>query len=217
MRSRHQVVEIDPIFQADDVSPTERNPVSAGASHNDSVAVLFDDATDPEDDSPLLIDETHAPIPFLRDAMGASAPATRSTVSAIPSSQPITTQRPTLSWGLGTDGWPRHNSRLVRLLVCDPEILLAGIAGGTWGALSLANDVRSTDGERWPLAISGSLQMPYPSPPLDVEVRAQPFHDRYSRVDVVLCSHHRWPRRYFDVASRCVTQMQRLERSPIGC
>ena len=191
-------------------------PSTKGASLNSTDQVCFDDATGLADTSSLLIDETNAPIPILRDAMSAPTPAMSHVGSAVPRSQPITAPRPTLPWGFGTDGWPRHGSRLVRLFACDPEALLAGIAGRTWDALSLCADVRSTDRERWPLIISGSLQMPYLSPPLEVEVRVQPFHDRYSRLDVVLCSHHRWPRRYFDVASRCVTQMQRLEDPPVG-
>ena len=124
--------------------------------------------------------------------------------------------RPALPWGLGTDGWPRHNSRLVRLFACEPTDLLHGVAGREWGPMRLSDVVRSPDDGRRPGVIVGTLQMPYPSRPLDVEVRVEPFHDRYSRVDVVLCSHRRWPRRYFDVASECLTRMQRLERPWAG-
>jgi hypothetical protein len=210
MRSRHQVVEIDPIVGTVSVPPTRHVEIT-----NDVPDVVAGPELD-EAGSPFLIDETAPPAPVLRDAMGAPATATRRTSSAVPHSRPITSRPPTLPWGFGTDGWPRRNSRLVRLFACDPESLLAGVAGRTWGALSLRHDVVPAADDRWPMVIAGQLQMPYPSRPLEVELRVQPFHDRYCRVDVVLCSQHRWPRRYFDVASRCVTQMQRLERAAIS-
>ena len=119
-----------------------------------------------------------------------------------------------LGWGLGTDGWPRQNSRLVRLLVCDPNVLLAGVVGRRWGPLEL--EAETTAEAEWPRTVPGWLQMPYPSNPLRVELRAQPFHDRYCRVDVVLCSPHRRPRRYFDVASLCLSEMRIFERAPVG-
>lgn len=190
MRQRHELVEID-----SDVVP----PIS-------DVVFEFDD------EAIEIIDESRAPEPILPESMGSSPAPRRSTVSAVPTSRPISPHRPNLPWGLGTDGWPRHNSRLVRLFACDPRDLLAGAVGKDWDVLSLDVEVRHLGGEPWPLAVHGWLQMPYPSRPLSVELRAQPFHDRYCRVDVVLCSHHRWPRRYFDVASRCLTRMQRLER-----
>lgn len=193
MRHRHEVVEIEPIT----------TPVILNASTVD-------------DDAIELIDESRAPDPILPEPVGGWPVRRRPAGSALPTSRPITPHRPQLPWGLGTDGWPRHNSRLVRLFACDPDVLLAGVADRTWDALSLGPDVCSVDTEPWPLAIDGSLQMPYPSRPLAVELRAQPFHDRYCRVDLVLCSHHRWPRRYFDVASRCLTRMQHLERVPNG-
>ena len=211
MRSRHHVVEIDPPSETIDGSATSRVP------NGDDLASLVPDEDPADVDAPLLvIDDTRTPEPVLREAMGSPSAAPRRTTSAVPRSQPMTSRPPTLPWGFGTDGWPRHNSRLVRLFACDPETLLAGVAGRSWGPLSLRDEARPADGERWPMVIAGELQMPYPSRPLQVELRAQPFHGCYSRVDVVLCSHHRWPRRYFDVASRCVTQMHRLERLPTG-
>ena len=199
---RHQVVEIE----ASD-HPAASDAVPQGRESD------LGDAGDIE-----LIDETTAPEPVLRsDIAGRSAAgralAIRPVVSAVPSSVPMNPSRVSLPWGLGTDGWPRHNSRLVRLFACDPHRLAVGAAGLAWGPLSLEEEVRTANGERWPEAITGQLQMPYRSPPLEIQLRVQPFHDRYSRVDVVLCSHRRWPRRYFDVASRSLTQMQQLERT----
>lgn len=194
MRHRHQVVEIDaPVGGLDDVDLT--------------VIGDLDDV--------VLIDETSVPTPILPASMRTPASSPRSSGSAVPSSRPIGRPSPTLPWGLGTDGWPRHNSRLVRLFACDPDDLVRGVAGLNWGPLHLTFDVRASGGDRWVQAIPGTLQMPYRSRPLDVELRVQPFHDRYSRVDVVLCSRHRWPRRYFDVASCCLTMMQRLERTHV--
>ena len=206
MRLRHQVVEID---------PPEHPPAADEPEDVDRELIVFDDVE--------LIDETKAPEPILRDDIATHPTAGRSgairpSVSAVPSSHPMNPDRMnpkglSLPWGLGTDGWPRHNSRLVRLFACDPHLLALGVAGLDWGPLSLGQEVRVTAGERWPETITGQLQMPYRSPPLEIELRVQPFHDRYSRVDVVLCSHRRWPRRYFDVASRSLTQMQKLERT----
>lgn len=201
MRHRHEVVELESIT-------TPGN---------------LDVLTTCDQDAIELIDETRAPEPILREAISGSSSTRRPTVSALPTSQPITPHRPNLPWGLGTDGWPRHNSRLVRLFACVPEELVAGVVGRTWGCLSLADAVRPLEGdvqpsgdELRPLVVDGELQMPYPSRPLSVELRAQPFHDRYCRVDLVLRSHRRWPRRYFDVASRCLSRMQHLERVPMG-
>jgi hypothetical protein len=190
MRHRHQVVEIEST-----TSPPLRDVLIAG-----------------DDETIELIDESRPPDPILPEPMGHAPAPRRSTVSALPTSRPISPHRPNLPWGLGTDGWPRHNSRLVRLFACDPEELLAGAVGRTWAAMTLDHEVRPVAGEPWPLAVAGWLQMPYPSRALSVELRAQPFHDRYCRVDVVLCSRRRWPRRFFDEASLCLTQMHLLER-----
>ena len=121
----------------------------------------------------------------------------------------MTPNRASIPWGLGTDGWPRHRSRLVRLFFGDPETVTDVARSRVWGRLSLAPDIRDVDDAEHTLAIAGRLQMPYPSAPLEVEFRAQPFEQRFTRVDVVLLSHHRWPRRYFDVASVALTELQR--------
>lgn len=116
-----------------------------------------------------------------------------------------------LPWGLGTDGWPRRNSRLVRLFFCEPNDLARRAQGRQWGALTLGADETPIDDAEHSVAVAGTLQMPYPSAPLIVELRAQPFERRFTRVDLVLLSGHRWPRRYFDVASVALTQLQTLE------
>ncbi len=167
-------------------------------------------------DMPELIDETRAPHGFL-DVDLSRAEESRphhASTSAIPQAQPMVTPRASLPWGLGTDGWPHQKSRLVRLFLCDRDRLIDGCSGKSWGALSLSNEVaEETDAEQT-ASVPGWLQMPYPSIPLDVELRAQPFERRFTRVDLVLLSKHRWPRRYFDVASVSLTRMQRLERRP---
>ncbi len=172
-------------------------------------------------DGPELIDESRQPTPVLPEPIGTLATASRSVssasrsvTSAIPTSRPMSTGQTGLGWGLGTDGWPRQNSRLVRLLVCDPDTLLDGVVGRRWGALEL--EAEAIADAEWPRTVPGWLQMPYPSTPLRVELQAQPFHERYCRVDVVLCSQHRRPRRYFDVASRCLSEMRIFERTAAG-
>lgn len=200
MRRRHELVEIDT-----DLARGSDDDVLDSSATSD---VGVDDV-----DHPALIDESHPPSPILREAIGGRKPTVRA-ASAVASRRPDNPARTSLGWGLGTDGWPRHNSRLVRLLACEPDGLLRSVVGMRWGSLDLGDDVRRLDGDDWPRVVSGSLQMPYPSAPLRVELHAQPFHDRYCRVDLVLCSQHRRPRRYFDVASRCVSEMRILERTP---
>ena len=166
-----------------------------------------------------LIDESVAPQPILSDELNAHAdrPSARPAGSAVPVSQPINQPKPTLPWGHGTDGWPRHNSRLVRLFAREPTAFTASVVGRDWGCLVLAPGSRLTEAKHratpgWPQLVDGTMQMPYRSRPLTIELQIQPFHDRYARVDIIMKSRHRWPRRYFDVASICLTQMQCLER-----
>ncbi len=168
-----------------------------------------------------LIDESVAPRPILSNELSSHAgrPTSRPARSAVPASQPMSQQRSTMAWGLGTDGWPRYNSRLVRLFASEPGELIAAVAGQNWGPLRLEGAWRPAKTSHrpagaWPLVVDGTMQMPYRSPALEVELHVQPFGDRYARVDVILKSRHRWPRQYFDVASRCLTRMQRLERGP---
>lgn len=166
-----------------------------------------------------LIDDSVVPQPILSAELSdrAERPVSRSTGSAVPASNPISQQEVHLAWGLGTEGWPRHNSRLVRLFVCDPADFTDAVVGNSWGCLNLsakthASRASSRATQGWSRLIDGTMQMPYRSRPLEIELEVQPFQNRYSRVDIVLRSRHRWPRRYFDVASLCLTQMQRLEQ-----
>ena len=212
MRNRHRIVAIES-QHLDDRSLIDRPHDSAFAPtllDEQAGSLLLDDVE--------LIDETFAPRPSFPVLDSPSAPdrAHRERPSAVPGERPSAV-RPSLPWGLGTDGWPRHNSRLVRLFACEPAAFVDGVAGGTWRALRLGADVRVLDDDtrgagEWPRAIGGELDMPYLSPSLAVELRCQPFHARYTRVDIVVMSHCRWPRRFFDVASICLTEMQRLER-----
>lgn len=200
MRARHTIVELT---EADD-------------------APLFDLVDGMGDDSAVdgdieLIDASVAPQPMLPTQLGTDRRAARPSGSAVPAIQPINQPKPMLPWGLGTDGWPRYNSRLVRLFASDPGKFTDAAAGEDWGCLRLAPDWRLAKAKHratpgWPRLIDGTIQMPYRSPVLRVQLQIQPFHDRYARVDIILKSRHRWPRRYFDVASVCLTQMQRLER-----
>ncbi len=132
MRHRHQVVEL-----ASTVVPPSDVPALS-----DHVAGTVSDA---DDESIVLIDHSRAPEPILPHSAGEKRTPRRTTASAVPSSRPLTPHRPSLPWGLGTDGWPRHNSRLVRLFACDPDDFLAGVVGRSWGALALSDVVRSVD------------------------------------------------------------------------
>lgn len=207
MRSRHTIVELTEADEARSFGLIEASDVGL------DIGPLGDDLE--------LIDESVAPPPILPAELNdrAERSASRATSSAVPASSPISQQKLHLAWGLGTDGWPRHNSRLVRLFVCDPADFAAAVVGHGWGCLNLSANThaarrsdRATQG--WSRLIDGTMQMPYRSRPLEVELEIQPFQDRYARVDIVLRSRHRWPRRYFDVASLCLTQMQQLERNP---
>lgn len=198
MRSRHTIVEL---AEADD-------------------APFFDivDEMGTGDDLEL-IDVSVAPEPTLSAQLSTHVdrPAARSAESAVPSIRPISQPKPMLPWGSGTDGWPRYNSRLVRLFASDPAEFAAAVAGHDWGCLSLSPDWHLAEAKyqaspAWPRLIDGTMQMPYRSPALGVQLQVQPFHHRYARIDIILKSRHRWPRHYFDVASVCLTQMQRLER-----
>lgn len=202
MRARHTIVELT---EADD-------------------APFFDlvdgmgDGLDGSGDL-ALIDNSVAPEPILSTQLTTKEdrPAVRSAGSAVPIVQPITQPKPMLPWGLGTDGWPRYNSRLVRLFASEPAEFTDGVVGRDWGCLALAPEWRLAKAKHravpgWPRLIDGTMQMPYRSPALAVQLQIQPFHDRYARVDIILKSRHRWPRHYFDVSSVCLTQMQCLER-----
>ena len=230
MRSRHQISFSQDSLQPDavnrpDVSTPESKLIFGPAAAVCGALDLL--GVEPDGLELALIDETRAEAPVLpvelSEGENPARPSTRAGLSAVPRSQPLNPTRPQLPWGLGTNGWPRHNSRLVRLFACDPDIFVAEVIGQRWDCLSLSTDTRVGADEHlttpgWPLVIPGSLQMPYASPPLEVELQVQPFHERYARVDIVLRSHYRWPRRYFDVASRCLTRMQRLERrSSLAC
>jgi len=204
MRGRHNIVELT---EADDAPFFDLvdGMSSAGDRYDGEGFELIDDSVAPE---PMLSTELSS---------HADRPAARTGGSAVSTIQPINQPKPMLPWGLGTDGWPRHNSRLVRLFASEPGEFTDGVVGRDWGCLSLAPDWRlakakhrSTPG--WPRLIDGTMQMPYRSPLLAVQLQIQPFHDRYARVDIILKSLHRWPRQYFDVASVCLTQMHCLER-----
>ncbi len=231
MRSRHRIVEIEshqhhgPLRidhgQGDESPRTEacRDEVPSDGGRSDEVR--SDEAEIVVDDV-FLLDETTVPRPTFPDLARHAIPkqSTHDRPSALPGERPTTT-RPSLPWGLGTNGWPRHNSRLVRLFACDPSVFVVGAAGRNWRELRLDDHVEVITGERsdggdWPQAIAGELCMPYLSLPLAVELRCQPFHARYTRVDIVVVSHCRWPRRFFDVASQCLTAMQSLERTITG-
>ena len=222
MRRRHTIT-----FDQESLQPD--TPVRPTA-FSDEPWLIFDET--PELDGAIdllgaeggdleLIDETRAELPplpvELSEGDQPSRPSTRPAASAVPASQPLNPTRPQLPWGLGTDGWPRYNSRLVRLFACDPKDFVHGVIGGEWGALTLSPDWRIAKEKHqsnpgWPRLIDGTMQMPYRSAPLNVQLQVQPFHDRYSRVDIIMKSRHRFPRRYFDVASPCLTLMQHLER-----
>lgn len=226
MRERHSITVLPDSLQPDaPIRPDGGLPGIDASIHrgwDDEDVDLFDDGVDVLLlDEPELIDDTKAEQPFLPEALSEGAPAPRPPRlqrSAVQTAQ--TASRPNLPWGLDTNGWPRQNSRLVRLFACDPDDFVAGTVGTTWGPLTLdstssVDDTEHLAPEGWPRVTTGTLQMPYPSAPLEVELQAQPFHDRYTRVDIVLRSRRRWPRRYFDVASVCLTEMGRLERHRI--
>ncbi len=219
MRSRHRIVEIE--------SDRSAEPTWIKQPNIKQPSIKQPNIKQPglgswQVDDVELIDETTAPrpaFPVLPRATGQKQPQ-RDRPSAVPGERPGAV-RPSLPWGLGTDGWPRHNSRLVRLFACEPSAFVDGVAGRTWQSLQLAEHVCvATDGGPasggWPVVVAGELMMPYLSPPLAIELRCQPFHGRSTRVDIVVVSHCRWPRRFFDVASRCLTEMQQLER-PMEC
>lgn len=177
------------------------------------VLALVDELVFPDGgDEMELIDETVAPSGPLDLDIAVEKERRPSADSAVPRVNVWVRSRATIPWGQGTDGWPRCQSRLVRLFFGEPAPLLAGAVGASWGRLLLDTEVRQLDDAEESLAVSGRLQMPYPSRPLSVELRAQPFERRFTRVDLVLLSEHRWPRRYFDVASRALTQLQLLEK-----
>lgn len=222
MRSRHTIS-----YLPDSLHPDEPiRPEGAGPGPRPDFEVTFFDSTldgslSGASDELELLDESRPESSILHEELSSgddpARASNRGNQSAVPASQPINPTRPQLPWGLGTDGWPRQNSRLVRLFACDPEPFVDAVLGQRWGCLSLSQDWSAGADEHvttsgWPAVIPGLLQMPYTSRPLEVELQVQPFHERYSRVDIVLRSRHRWPRRYFDVASVCLTRMQRLER-----
>lgn len=136
-------------------------------------------------------------------------------VSAVPRAEMMTVSRASLPWGLGTDGWPRHLSRHVRLFFGDHHRLATIAAARAWDRLVLGEEIDQLDDDDKTLVIAGTLQMPYPSRPLQVELRLQPFEARFVRVDLVLTSRHRYPRRYFDVASLALSAMQEIEAAPM--
>lgn len=227
MRTRHSITFVTDSLQPDTPirpegsSPGLRSDASADQTiDDDGVLDLF--GSEPSIDDVELIDRSRAEAPVLPVELSEGEDINRGprrpAVSPIQASQPVNPSRPQLPWGLGTDGWPRHNSRLVRLFASDPTPFVEGVIGRRWDCLSLSEDwtidtKKHATTPGWPVLIDGLLQMPYASPPLEVELQVQPFHERYARVDIVLRSHYRWPRRYFDVASVCLTKMQQLERS----
>lgn len=224
MRARHTITFTSDSLQQDvlnrpDTSTSDSRLIFGPAPDTEGALDLL--GVDVGSGDLTLIDESRPEAPVLplelSEGEDPVRPSSRAGVSAVPRSQPLNPTRPQLPWGLGTDGWPRHNSRLVRLFACDPDLFVAGVIGQRWDCLSLSSDSSIGADEQIasagsPIVIAGLLQMPYASPPLEVELQVQPFHERYARVDIVLRSHYRWPRRYFDVASRCLTRMQKLER-----
>lgn len=137
-------------------------------------------------------------------------------LSAVPRAEVMSVARASMPWGLGTDGWPRRRSRHVRLFFGDHQRLAVIAAARTWDRLVLGDEINQIDDDDETLAIAGRIQMPYPSRPLEVELRLQPFESRFARIDLVLTSRHRYPRRYFDVASLALSAMQEIEAAPMG-
>lgn len=227
MRARHTIT-----FDEDSLQPdTPYRPNGFASSEHDSTLIFGPDVdldgaldlfgADDGSGDVELIDESRTEAPVLPTELSEGPPperpSTKAGAPAVSVSQRPNPTRPQLPWGLGTNGWPRYNSRLVRLFACDPQDFVHGVIGQQWGDLTLSSDWRPAKGKHqtnpgWPRLIDGTMQMPYRSPMLRVQLQVQPFHDRYARVDIILKSRHRWPRQYFDVASVCLTQMHCLER-----
>lgn len=115
------------------------------------------------------------------------------------------------SWGVGTDGWPRRNSRVIQLFHA-PD-LADRAAGKRFGPLRLERTVVDDGDGR--MTIPGRLWMPYAAPPLRVELVLAPFTSRYTRAELVLTSTRRFPRRYFDVACRSLRRVRTVDDDPL--
>ena len=220
MRGRHSITILPESIQPDvPIRPEGSGPgLRSGATMPVDDTTWLDAVNHPDLvdlDEPEVIDETIPERPFLPTELSETeAPARPQGRPAQRIAPQPTGVRPSLPWGAGTNGWPRYRSRLVRLFACDPDVFVAGVAERPWGPLQLG-EARQTGADfarDAVYALSGTLQMPYASPPLLVELQVQPFHGRYARVDVVMLSRRRRPRRFFDVSSRCLTAMQCLER-----
>jgi hypothetical protein len=219
MGRRHRIVEVEPMRIAGDGPMAEQD---RGAVVDR--AELAGDRL--SSDEPQLIDETVADRArtWTLNRFGPDHPAPAAVFVGPGSRQPGVTQPSVRQSGVrpgqllrpGIDAWPRRDSRLVRLFACDPTVFVSGVAGRRWDRLDLGIDVRLLESEHrvlaeWPKAVAGELRMPYLSRPLAVDLVCQPFNARFIRVDVVLRSRGRRPRRYFDVAYGCLSEMRRFE------
>ncbi len=119
-----------------------------------------------------------------------------------------------VAWGDGTDGWPRRGSRTVRLFWGTTDAVVEGALGRRWGWLRVGRPPHDHPSIDEATVLPARLWLPYPAPPLRVEVVVQPFDDRFTRVDVVQVSKRRYPRRLREISSRCLTRMQVLEVRP---
>ncbi len=218
MRSRHRIVELGPVSDH-----PEACRGLAGHEFSGRGETPLMNRTPFIDETPLMnrtvfIDETPAPeaarARWLTPVDSGGTTGVNNSGYGVRSA----TIRPGPMVGNGSRRWPGHNSRLVRLFACDPEAFLHGVVGHRRDGLRLGDEVRVVDeGHRfvgdWPRGVMGELRMPYAAPPLVVELVCQPFNDRYARVDLVLRSRYRRPRRYFAVAFRCLSGMRWLENT----
>lgn len=218
MRGRHSITILPESIQPDvPIRPEGSGPGLRTEDRPEREHVEWLDGVDDSDvldlDEPELIDESIPERPFLPQGLSeTAAPDRPSSRQSRPMAPATTGPPPRLPWGAGTNGWPRYRSRLVRLFACDHAEFIAQVSDRSWGPLVLGTAAPSEAGDASVLVSSGTLQMPYASPPLLVELQAQPFHGRYTRVDVIMLSPRRRPRRFFDVASQCLTLMHCLER-----
>ncbi len=197
MRTRHRIVEVDP-------GPTDTTP-NRCFSYGDGESFFIDEPASSEPPRPCWLP------PVEIDSMVRSATPQGYGVRSA-------TMRPGPMVGNGSHSWPGHDSRLVRLFDCDPERFLDGVVGHRGDGLRLGEEIRTLDDRDrsvgdWPRGVMGVLRMPYAAPPLSVELVCQPFNRRYARVDLVLRSRYRRPRRYFAVAYQCLSGMRWLEHT----